>query len=192
MVKKIGIGVLILIVAVIALIATRPGSFHVERSGQVDAPPEAVFSILNDFQHWHEWSPYDKRDPNLKSTVSEPSAGPGALYTWTGNDDVGEGRMTLVESKPGELVSMNLEFIRPFAATNQVSFKLTPAEGGTKVTWSLDGKNNFIAKAMSLLMDMDKMIGKDFEQGLVNLNSVAQAQSQQPNRDEKEPASADE
>jgi hypothetical protein len=191
MVKKIGIGVLILIVAVLAFIATRPASFHVERSGQVDAPPDVVFSILNDFQHWHQWSPYDKRDPNLKSTVSTPSAGPGAVYTWSGNDDVGEGRMTLVESKPGELVSMNLEFIRPFAATNQVNFKLAPSEAGTKVTWSLDGKNNFIAKAMSLFMDMDTMVGKDFEQGLINLNSIAQAESQQPTRGDKKPASAD-
>jgi hypothetical protein len=190
-IKKIGIGVLLLVVAVLVFIVTRPGNLHVERSAQINARPAVVFSIINDFQHWHEWSPFDKHDPNMKTTISTPSAGPGAVYTWSGNDEVGEGSMMLLESKPDELVSIDLEFTRPFAAKNQVKFKLTPVGDGTEVTWILDGKNNFIAKAMSVFMDMDAMLGKDFDEGLANLNAVAQAESQPSDRGEKKTAPSD-
>src|SRR5262249_18024792 len=163
------------IVAALAFIATRPEDFRIERSARISAPPDAVFSIINDLRQWGRWSPYDKRDPNMKKTFEGPSAGPGAMYSWNGNNDVGEGRLTILESKPGELVSMKLEFSRPFKANNQVNFKLAPSDGGTRVSWIMDGKNNFITKAMSIFMDMDKMVGKDFEQGLANLNTLAQA-----------------
>jgi len=179
----IGIGVVVLlIIAALAFIATRPADFRIERSAQADAPCDVVFSIINDLRRWGEWSPYDKRDPNMKKSFDGPSSGPGASYSWNGNSQVGEGRLTIVASKPGELVSMKLEFSRPFKATNVVNFKLAPSEGGTRVCWIMDGKNNFMTKAMSLFMNMDKMVGKDFEQGLVNLNSVAQAASVEAQR----------
>jgi hypothetical protein len=170
--------VLILVVAALALIATRPENFRIERSARISAPPDVVFSIIDSLRQWGRWSPYDKRDPNMKKTFEGPSAGPGAVYSWNGNNEVGEGRLTILDSKPGELVTMKLEFSRPFKATNQVNFKLVPAEGGTRVSWIMDGKYNFITKAMSLIMSMDKMVGKDFEQGLANLNTVAQAETQ--------------
>jgi hypothetical protein len=170
--------VLILIVAALAFIVTRPEDFRIERSAGISAPPDVVFSIINDLRQWGRWSPYDKRDPNMKKTFEGPSAGPRAIYSWNGNNDVGEGRLTILESKPGELVSMKLEFSRPFKATNQVNFKLSPSDGGTRVSWIMDGKNNFMTKAMSIFMDMDKMVGNDFEQGLANLNTVAQAETQ--------------
>ena len=113
----------------------------------------------------------------MKKTYEGPSEGPGAVYAWNGNGEVGEGRLTIVQSKPGELVSMKLEFSRPFKCCNEVNFKLDPSDSGTRVSWIMDGKNNVMSKAMSLFMNMDKMVGKDFEQGLVNLNSVAQAES---------------
>ena len=113
----------------------------------------------------------------MKKTFAGSNDGPGAIYTWNGNSQVGEGRLTIMESKPGELVSMKLEFSRPFKATNQVNFKLAPSEGGTRVSWIMDGTNNFMSKAMSLIMNMDKMVGKDFEQGLANLDTVAQAET---------------
>jgi Polyketide cyclase / dehydrase and lipid transport len=174
----IGVAVLVLIVAVIAYIATRPTDSRIQRSAQINAPAEVVFSIINDLRRWGEWSPYDKRDPNMKKTFEGPSAGPGAVYTWNGNSQVGEGRLTIVESKPGELVSMRLEFSRPFKCDNQVNFRIVPSEGGTRVSWIMDGKNNFMGKFMSLIMDMDKMVGTDFEHGLANLNTVAQAEAQ--------------
>jgi carbon monoxide dehydrogenase subunit G len=164
----------VVIALALALIATRPDDFRIERSAQINAPPEAVFSIINDLSQWGRWSPYDKRDPNMKKTFEGPSSGPGAMYAWNGNSEVGEGRLTIVDAKPGELVTMKLEFTRPFKATNEVNFKLAPSDHGTCVSWIMDGKYNLITKTMSLCMSMDKMVGKDFEQGLANLNTVAQ------------------
>jgi hypothetical protein len=169
---------LVLIVAALVYIATRPDDYRVERSARISAPPDVVFSIINDLGKWSRWSPYDKRDPNMKKTFEGTSSGPGATYTWNGNSDVGEGRLTIMESKPGQLVSMKLEFFRPFKATNQVNFTLAPADGGTRVSWIMDGQNNFVTKAMSIVMNMDKMVGNDFEQGLANLDTVAQAETQ--------------
>jgi len=168
--------VVLVIVAALVFIAMRPESFRIERSAQVNAPRDVVFAIINDLGQWRLWSPYDKRDPNMKKTFEGPSAGPGASYMWNGNNEVGEGRLTIVDSKPGELVTMKLEFSRPFKCTNEVNFKLAPSEGGTRVSWIMDGKNTFITKAMGIFMDMDKMVGKDFEQGLANLDTVAQAE----------------
>ena len=171
----IGVGVVVLVVAALAAyIATRPSDFRVERSAQVDASREAVFPIINDLHQWGKWSPYDKRDPNMTKTYEGADSGPGAAYAWNGNGQVGSGRMTIVESKPGELVRMKLEFFRPFKGTNEVNFKLAPSGGGTRVSWIMDGKYSVISKAMSLVMNMDKMIGNDFEQGLANLNCVVQ------------------
>src|SRR5207244_2265758 len=148
--------VAVVVVAAVAFIATRPEDFRIERSAEIHAPRDVVFSIINDLRRWGQWSPYDKRDPNMKKTFEGPSSGPGAIYIWNGNNEVGEGRLTIVDSKPGELVTMKLEFSRPFKCTNEVNFKLAPSEGGTRVSWIMDGKNNFVTKAMGLFMHMDK------------------------------------
>ena len=169
---------LAMLVALAAFIATRSDLLHVERSAQIDAPPEVVFAIINDLHQWDQWSPFN-RDPKMKTTFEGPAEGPGASYAWDGNSEVGAGRMTIKESKPGELVSMDLEFSRPFACKNVVDFKLEPAAGGTRVSWIMEGPTNFMSKAMSLFMDMDKMVGDDFEQGLANLNTVAQKRAEQ-------------
>jgi hypothetical protein len=171
----IGVAVVVLIIAAVAFIATRPASFRIQRSAHVSAPPHVVFSIINDLHQWGRWSPYDKRDPNMKKAFDGPAEGPGSVYTWNGNNEVGEGRLTIQESKASELVRMKLEFSRPFKANNEVNFKLVPSDDGTRVSWIMDGKRNFMMKAMSLFMNMDKMIGTDFEQGLANLNTAAQS-----------------
>jgi Polyketide cyclase / dehydrase and lipid transport len=178
----VGIGtvVLVLIVALVVFIATRPESFRIERSGQISAPADVVFALINDFHQWGRWSPWEKLDPSMNKTFEGPSAGPGAIYAWTGNSKVGQGRMTLLESKAGEFVSIKLEFFKPFAATNQSTFRLAPSGGGTQVNWIMDGKNNFMGKAFSVFMNMDAMVGKDFEQGLANLNTAARAELQTP------------
>ncbi len=173
--KWVGGILLILLVALIALISTRPGEFRIVRSASMSAPPEAVFALLNDFHQWTKWSPWEGRDPNLQRTYGGADAGPGATYAWVGNKDVGEGRMTIKDSKPGGFVAIQLEFIKPMAATNDTLFTLKPAPQGCEVTWEMSGKNSFMGKAFSLMMDMDKMIGKDFEQGLASLNTAAQA-----------------
>jgi hypothetical protein len=169
------LAVVLVILALTAFIASRPTEYRVERSAQIDASPDVVFSIINDLHQWGTWSPFDKRDPNMKKTFEGASSGPGAIYTWSGNSQVGEGCLTVMKSTPVELVNMKLEFSRPFKCCNDVNFKLAPCGSGTRVSWIMDGKNNLMSKAMSLVMDMDKMVGNDFEQGLANLNSVAQA-----------------
>ena len=166
--------IVILIVALLLFIVTRSDKMHIERTAQINAPADVVFAIINDLHQWGLWSPYDKRDPQMQKTYEGAPTGPGSSYAWNGNKDVGEGHLTIVDSKPGELVTMQLEFTRPFACQNRVDFKLVPVTGGTQVSWIMEGKNTFFSKAMSLFISMDKMVGTDFEQGLVNLNAVAE------------------
>jgi hypothetical protein len=177
MIYYITIPILVLIVAFVVFIAMRPAVFRVERSGRISAPGDVVFSIINDLHQWHRWSPWEKLDPDMQKTFEGPQTGPGSSHSWKGNKKVGAGRNTILDSKSPEFVSMKLEMYAPFACTNQVMFRLAPADAGTNVTWSMEGRNNFMAKAFSLLMSMDKMIGKDFEQGLANLNTAVQTAS---------------
>jgi uncharacterized protein YndB with AHSA1/START domain len=171
---RIALAVLVLAAGLTGFVATRPDTFHVERSAQVSAPPEAVFALLNDFHQWAQWSPYEKLDPQMAKKFEGPEAGPGAVYEWSG-EKAGAGRMTLVEAKPAERLVIKLEFLRPFEATNEARFTLAPSGTGTRVTWSMDGQNNLVSKAAGLFMDMDALIGKDFAQGLANLDAAAQA-----------------
>jgi Polyketide cyclase / dehydrase and lipid transport len=167
--------VAVLIVALVVFISTRPGQFRVERSAQVGAPADIVFPLINDFHQWIRWSPFEKFDPKMTKTFEGPPAGPGASYAWNGNNKAGAGRTTILDSKPCQFISIKLEMFRPFACTNQVTFKLAPSAAGTLVSWIMEGKSNFIFKAVSLFMNMDAMVGKDFEEGLANLNTLAQA-----------------
>lgn len=168
-----GIAALIAVAVLIAWVVTRPDEFHVERSAEINAPADVVYTIINDLHQWVRWSPYNDRDPEMKIEYDGPPAGPGAIYLWNGNGQVGEGRMTIVDSRPNERVSMKLEFTRPFQCTNSVQFTLAPGAGGTRVSWIMDGRNTLFSKVMSLVMTMDKMCGRDFEQGLANLDRIA-------------------
>jgi carbon monoxide dehydrogenase subunit G len=173
MLKTLGIVALLLVGALLALIATRPDTFHVERSAELVAPPDKVFALIDDLHQWPRWSPWEKLDPNMQKTYAGPPSGVGASYSWKGNSDVGAGRLTIVESKPAELVRVKLEFFAPFPGTSEARFELAPSGSGTKVRWSTDGENGFAAKAISLVIDMDKMMGDFFEQGLADLDSAA-------------------
>jgi hypothetical protein len=177
MLKKILIGLAVAILALAGIISTRPSQFAVQRSATIQAPADIAFAMVNDFHRWGEWSPWDKLDPNMKRTFTGAKAGLDAMYEWSGNDKVGEGRMTVVESKANELVKIRLEFIEPFASINTTQFAFAPEGEGTKVTWRMEGKNDFIGKAFSLFMDMDAMIGKDFENGLAAMKSGAEAEA---------------
>jgi hypothetical protein len=175
--KKIG-GVLLVLVALVALlagfVAIQPEDFRIVRATTISAPTEKVFDQVNDFHNWEAWSPWAKLDPQAKNTFEGPSSGKGAIFKWSGNSEVGEGKMTLTESRPPELVAIKLEFIRPFAATNDVEFTFHPASGDTIVTWSMSGKNNFMGKAMCLVMNMDKTVGGDFEKGLASMKAIVE------------------
>jgi uncharacterized protein YndB with AHSA1/START domain len=175
MLKKVLIGVAVVLVGFVLVVSTRPATFHVERSTTVSAPPDAVFAQVNDFHAWPNWSPWEKMDPGMKKTFSGAPSGQGSVYAWAGNDKVGEGRMTIEKADKPSLLSIKLEFLKPFAATNTATFTFAPAAEGTKVTWAMDGNNNFMSKAFQLFMDMDKMIGKDFEQGLASMKAAAEA-----------------
>ena len=139
------------------------------------APPAEVFAHVNDFHKWADWSPWEKLDPAMKKTFSGAASGPGSVYEWTGNDQVGTGRMTLTDSTPSDLIRIKLEFLKPFEATNNTEFIFKPEGAGTKVTWNMAGNNNFMAKAAGLFMNMEKMVGGDFEKGLAQLKTTVEA-----------------
>lgn len=167
--------IVIIAVLLFVIIAGRPDEFVVLRSGKIAAPPEKVFPHVNELKKWDAWSPWAKIDPNCKMTYVGPPAGVDASYSWAGNNKVGEGRLTVTESLPSNLIRLRLEFLKPFKATNTAEFKFTPEDGQTLVTWSMTGKNNFFFKVFGLFMDCDTMVGKDFEKGLAGLKSVVES-----------------
>ena len=177
MLKWILAAVATVVVVFLIVVALQPSDFKVERSATLRAPAPAAFAQVNDFNNWRAWSPWEKIDPALKRQYEGPKAGTGAVYAWQGNKDVGEGRMTITESRPGELVRIKLEFFKPFAATNTAEFSFKPTGDSTAVTWSMSGQNNFLSKAICLFVDMDKMVGGMFEQGLAQMKTVVERRS---------------
>lgn len=163
------------LVALVAVAALQPSDLHVSRSATIAAPASEVFAQVNDFRRWSAWSPYEKKDLGMKKTYAGAPRGTGAVYTWNGNQEVGAGSSTIVESRENELVRIKLEFIRPFTCTSTAEFTFEPQGRQTIVTWSLSGKNSVMGKAMGLFINMDKMIGGDFEKGLADLKQVVEA-----------------
>jgi hypothetical protein len=166
--------VVVIVIVLVVIVALQPGDFRVARSTLVSAPPPAVFAQVNDFHQWNAWNPWGKIDPSMKQNYEGAPAGPGAVYTWNGNKEVGEGRMTITDSRPSDLIRVRLEFFKPFAATNTAEFTFVPEGNQTRVTWSMFGEKNFMAKAVHLFMNMDKMIGGQFEKGLADLKTAAE------------------
>ena len=175
MLIKIVIGLVVVIVGFVAVVATQPSDFRVGRTATIAAPAPAVFAQVNDFHKWETWNPWAKLDPAMKQAYEGAPAGTGAVYTWSGNEEAGEGRMTLIKSRPSDLIRVQLEFLKPFRGTSVAEFTFKPEGDHTVVTWSMTGQNNFIAKAVHLFMDMDKMIGGNFEKGLAQMKSVVEA-----------------
>lgn len=174
----IGIGVAVVLLGLGVAIATRPDSFRIERRATLAAPAEVIFGYVNDFHRWAEWSPWEKLDPNLKRIFEGPSTGVGASYAWEGNAKAGQGKMTMRESQPNERIAIELHFIKPFEAEHLAEFAFRPSASGVEVTWSMSGKNKFMSKAFAFFFDQDKLIGKDFEQGLAKLGAVAASEAQ--------------
>ena len=167
----------VLIVGFAIVVAMQPEDFVITRSTTIDAPPDAVFAYVNDLKKFQAWSPWAKLDPDSKNTFEGPTAGEGARFSWSGNDKVGEGSMTITESKPSELVRMKLQFVRPMEDEADTDFVFKPKDGKTELTWSMAGKNDFMGKAFCLVMDMDALVGGDFEKGLASLKSIAEAEA---------------
>src|SRR6185295_9800251 len=156
MLTNVLIGLAVLLIVFVVFVVMRPSEFRIMRTATITAPPSVVFAQVNDFHKWMAWSPWEKLDPTLKRTYEGPPAGSGAIYSWAGNKQVGEGRMTLTESRPSDLIRIKLEFLKPFKATNAAEFTFEPQGHQTVVTWSMTGKNNFMFKAVGLFMNMDK------------------------------------
>ena len=179
MVKLILIALAVIIAVLAVVVALQPAEFRVARSATMSAPAPVIFAQVDDLHKWEAWNPWQKKDPAMKLTFAGPPAGFGASYSWAGNNEVGEGRLTITESRPGDLVRIKLEFMKPFAATNTAEFTFKPEGDKTAVTWSMEGKNNFFAKAINLCLNMDKMVGGEFEKGLADMKKVAEAAPKQ-------------
>ncbi len=170
--------ILFLIPAVILVIlwlaSKQPDTFKVTRTARMDAPPSTIFPHVNNLQNWHDWSPWAKLDPHSKTEFEGPAEGSGAKMSWAGNNKVGVGSMTIVESRPGEYIRFKLEFLKPMKATNTAEFNFAPDGGATTVAWTMTGTNNFMGKIMGMLMNCDKMVGGQFEKGLADLKALVE------------------
>ncbi len=173
MLKTIVIVVVVAIIGVLGFAATKPDIFRVERSIVIKAPAEKIFPLINDYPNWAAWSPYEKKDPAMKRTMSGPKSGVGAVYEWDGNSEVGKGRMETTEASPSK-IALKLDFFEPFESHNTAEFTMEPEGDSTKLTWAMFGPNKYIGKVISVFIDCDKMVGKDFEVGLANLKAIAE------------------
>lgn len=172
---------LVIVIAIAALLAwagTRPDTFRVERSIRIGAPIVQVAELIDDFHEWSKWSPWEHIDPTMQRRFSGAEAGVGAVYEWEGTGKVGAGRMEITEMRSGSergLISIKLDFLKPFKASNTAEFLMKPTDSGTDLTWAMFGASPFMSKVMGVFMDMDKMVGKDFEAGLESLKKNAEA-----------------
>ncbi|OOO01067.1 MAG: hypothetical protein USCGTAYLOR_02734 [Chromatiales bacterium USCg_Taylor] len=174
MLKTITIIVVVLIAALLVYAATRPDTFRVKRATNIKAPPEKIFALINDFHSWGSWSAYEQKDPAMKRTYSGAANGEGAVYEWEGDKNVGKGRMEIAETSPPSKVMIKLDFIKPFETHNIAEFTMEPKGDSTNVTWDMHGPAPFISKVIGIFINMDSMVGKDFETGLANLKTVAE------------------
>lgn len=169
MLKPVLIAIAALVILVMGYAATLPDHFQVERSLVIQAAPEKIFPNIDTLRYWQDWSPWERKDPAMQRTLSGPESGVGAAYAWKGNREVGAGRMVIIESTPASRVRLQLDFSAPFEARNFSEFTLTRTQAGTRVTWRLWGPSPYFSRLMGIFMDMDKMIGADFEAGLAGL-----------------------
>lgn len=174
MLKFIAIIIVLAIAGVLVFAATKPDTFKIQRTASINAPADKIFPLINDLHRFNAWNPYEKKDPNLKGSYSGTESGKGARYAFDGNKDVGRGSLEITDSTAPTRVAMQLRMTAPMEANNNIEFTLEPRGTTTSVTWSMHGGMSFVAKLMSVFVDMDKMIGKDFETGLANLKAVAE------------------
>jgi len=177
MLGAIAVVAVVLVAALLGFAATRPNTFRVQRSLAIQAPPQRIFNLIADFHQWALWSPYEKIDPAMKKTFSGSQDGKGAVYTWAGNSKAGEGRMEITDTAAASKIVIKLDFLKPFEGHNTAEFTLQSEAGSTKVTWAVFGPQSFMLKFMSIFMNMDKMLGKEFESGLANLEAVSENQA---------------
>ncbi|MFN3868955.1 MAG: SRPBCC family protein [Hyphomicrobiaceae bacterium] len=177
MFKNVLIGFVSAMSAFLTYVAMQPAAYTVTRSVLVAAPPAAVFPYIDDFRKWNAWSPWAGKDANARTAISGPPSGVGATFAWSGNKEIGEGQMTIVESQPAERIAIRLDLVRPHSGTSGAVFTLQPEGAGTRVTWTLNGENGFFDRAALMMVGikLDQTVGADYEKGLANLKAVAEA-----------------
>lgn len=180
MMQKVLVGLIATIGSFLALILLQPSDYRVARTMVMSAPAPDVFAQIDDLRRWQAWSPWAKRDPKAKVSFDGPASGKGAMFAWSGNNEVGEGRMTLTESQPGESVRIKTDFVKPFVGTSYSDFSLKPEGGATAVSWTISGQNDFIGKAICLFVSMDKVLGGEMEKGLASLKQLVEADTKKP------------
>jgi hypothetical protein len=172
--KRLAVGLVLLIAAAAVVVWFQPDDYRLTRQIAIAAPAAQIFPHVNDLRQWEDWSPWAKLDPNAKMTFSGPQAGVGASFAWSGNDKVGAGTMTITESKPNDRIATRTDFVKPFEGSSNSDFVFSEQGGQTNVIWTMAGKQSFIGKAICLVMNMEKMLGPDFERGLAQLKAVAE------------------
>jgi hypothetical protein len=170
----IAIVLAVAIAIVLILAATKPDGFSVQRAATMKATPEKIFSLINDFHRWGTWSPWENKDPGMKRSYSGADSGRGAIYAWDGNKNVGSGRMEILDASSPSKIVIKLDFFTPFEAHNTAEFTMLPQGDATNLAWVMHGPASFISKLMQVFMNLDKMIGKDFEIGLANLKRLTE------------------
>ena len=174
MIKKIVLVLAILFTGVLAYAATRPDTLHIERSVTIKASPGKIFPLINNLRAWPQWSAYETKDPAMKRTYTGPEAGKGAVYEWEGNSEVGSGRMEIIEVQEPSRIAIKLDFLEPFEGHNVAEFTLKPENDSTTVRWVMEGPNRYLGKLISVFIDVDDMVGKDFDTGLANIKTIAE------------------
>ena len=169
----IGVVVVVAIAGILLYAATKPDSFRVQRVVLINAPSDKVFPLINDIRAWTVWSPYEKKDPAMKRSYGAVTAGKGATYAWQGDKNVGQGSIEMVESGPRKIV-IKLDFLKPFEAHNMGEFLMEPKGDSTSVTWATYGPSPYISKVIGTFINIDDMIGRDFEKGLADLKAAAE------------------
>lgn len=170
----IAIALAVLIVIVLIVAAMRPDTFRVQRSIDINAPAEKIFPLINDYKHWGSWSPYEKLDPSMQRTFSGAPNGKGSVYEWNGNKNIGRGRMEIMDATPSSKVLIKLDFFSPFEAHNTAEFTMQPKGSATNVTWAMHGPVSYMMKIMHMFMNMDRMCGDQFQQGLTSMKAIAE------------------
>jgi len=181
MIKKVASILTVIIVLIFLFALTKPDAYTVVRSTSIKASPETVYGLIDDFHKWSAWSPWEKMDPTMKKTYEGAATGKGAVYTWDGNSQVGKGRMEIANVSPPSKVDINLDFMAPMEGHNAVEFALVPQGDVTNVTWTMNGRNNYLSKLVQVFVSMDSMIGGDFESGLADLKTAAEKAAATPN-----------
>src|SRR3977135_580199 len=167
--------ILAIAIAIVLILAlTKPDTFRVQRATSIKAPSDKIFPLINDFHQWVTWSPYEKKDPELKRTYSGAESGKGAVYAWDGNNNVGSGRMEILETSAPPKIRIKRDFFKPFEGHNTAEFTMLPQGDATSVTWLMQGPARFMTRVMQVFINLDNMIGKDFEVGLANLKKLTE------------------